>query len=221
MGKVKEYLFLLYTGKLRGRPRTGVRGYSTLRSLWTRRRHFPVHTKLQNISPTALISSVKVLLWLSLFVMALIAAYSLSLSVPLPPPPPFPPRQAPLLITGATIWLRVIDQLNKACIQISNGVCVCGCVFGERLKRRHNRHHGQISRLFTSLPAWWGSRASINYRSGAVASVPAPRSSHALAILRLRLVSKAIQKTATPRAPDEKRPTGGKTGGKIRSRRGV
>lgn len=163
-------------------------------------------------------------MWLSLFVMSLIAADSLSLSFHLPSPPPPPPRplrQAPLLITGATIWLRVIDRLNRACIQISNGVCVCGCVFGERLKRRHNRHHGQISRLFTSLPAWWGSRASIKYRSGAAALAQAPRSSHAPTILCLCLVSKAIQKTASPRAPDEKRPLGGKTGDKIRSRGGV
>ena len=44
---------------------------------------------------------------------------------PPPPPPPRPLRQTPRLITEATIWLRVIDRLNRACIQISNGVWVC------------------------------------------------------------------------------------------------
>lgn len=29
-----------------------------------------------------------------------------------------------LHITGATIWLRIIDRLNRVCIQISNGVYV-------------------------------------------------------------------------------------------------
>lgn len=34
-----------------------------------------------------------------------------------------PPRQQ-LHITGTTIWLRIIDRLNRVCIQISNGVYV-------------------------------------------------------------------------------------------------
>lgn len=125
--------------------------------------------------------------------------------LPLPPPPlpPLPsPRQTPLLFllisTGATIWLRVIDRLNRACIQISNGVCECGCVFGERLKRRHNRHHGQISRLFTSLPARWGSRASSKYRSGTAAPISPPRSSHALAIPCLAVLQKTPTKQRAP-----------------------
>ncbi|MPC79474.1 hypothetical protein E2C01_074003 [Portunus trituberculatus] len=130
-------------------------------------------------------------------------ASSLPPSPPPPPPPPplLPaPRQTPLLLitTGATIWLRVIDRLNRACIQISNGVCVCGCVFGERLKRRHNRHHGQISRLFTSLPIRWGSRVSSKYRSGTAVPISPSLSSHVPAILCLALFQKTSTKQQFP-----------------------
>lgn len=131
-------------------------------------------------------------------------------------PPPFPPPSTPpaaipaLRITGTTIWLRIIDRLNRVCIQISNGVyvcvCVCGCVFGERLKRRHNLHHGQISRLFMPSPAWWGSRTSVYYRSESAASIRTARSSPALVTSRFSPFSKANKRASCLRAPAKKLP---------------
>lgn len=115
-----------------------------------------------------------------------------------------------LPFTGTTIWLRIIDRLSRVCIQISNGVYVClrvcGCMFGERLKRRHNHHHGQISRLFMPLPAWWGLRTSVEYRSGAAAPFLTMGSSAGLVTLCFSPVSIDNEKTASLRAPDKKLP---------------
>lgn len=62
-------------------------------------------------------------LFVSRYLLLLSSFLFLPLNIP-SCPAPSPCSKTALHITGTTIWLRIIDRLNRVCIQISNGVYV-------------------------------------------------------------------------------------------------